>query len=1132
MVTSCPSCGNDAPGGARFCPSCGASVDTGPRCSCGAVVPEGARFCPSCGSATGSAAAPTHAERRPVTVLFADAVGSTAFTERVGDEAAYRLVQDCVALMTGAVERHGGTITQFRGDGIMALFGAPIAQEHSATSAVTAALEMRDALAAYADASGDRGVTCSFRIGLSTGPVVVGRVGDDVLMDYTAIGDTANVAARMESAAEPGTVYVSESTWRAVRQYVECRPVGELAVKGKTAPVVAHEAVRRRPIRTRLEAAVERGLGPFVGRARDLELLLGHVDALAAGRGHVVEVTGEAGIGKSRLLLELRRRLPDGVGWTEGHCSASAADTPYLPIADLLRNAFGIEEQDDPAAVAARVDEASAAWSPEAQGAVPYLKYLLDVDPGGDVLATDARTRRAALLDALRTAVADAGRRQPRVIVVEDVHWADPASLDALVALADVAEDAAVLLLTTSRPGAPSPFPRSSSASRIALDGIAPQAAEEMVARALDAEHVGPEIAALIADKAEGNPLFVEELLATLLERELIVRDDGTWHLAHEREAIDVPGTLQEVILARIDRLPVEARAALQLAAVIGREFTVRLLDRLADLPDRLDEALEELRAVELIRQKTWFPELAYLFKHALTHDVTYATLLDDRRRALHRLVAQAIEEVYADRLVEHHESLARHWLLAEEWDKALRYLELSGDAAMASFANQEAAAFFEQAIAVAERLGSPSKAASLAGRLGDVFMGTGDLPGARGAFDRMARLAAEAGDDEARAWGLTLRGEADAYNHDWDRAEPGLLEALAIRGASAEPHLYAAVFLHTGRTVFGFHDQADEAAQLVDRLTPAGVRNPRSQACLHSFTGLLRRWHGDLPGSVATSDFDPPPGADLLTLQGLSWETGMAQAEMGRYDEGLASLALTIERSERAGEAMFRARAMNTIGWVRGDLGDHDGAVAWNERCLSFLAEVEIPDEEVESNARLNLADTYLDEGRLELAAAQLARVEEIVRGQPVRGTWMLWRYSQHLLLTASLLRLARGEPDAVGSRVDDCLALARESGSRKYEGKAARVAALRHLAANRLDEAEALAADALAVASEIGHPPDRWRAMEVLAAVSTARGDDEAARRHRSEADGVLAEVESGLADPAGRAGVARLRGSLTAQ
>ena len=1061
-----------------------------------------------------------------MTVLFADAVGSTSFAERAGDEAAYRFVQDCVALMSTTVERHGGTITQFRGDGVMALFGAPVAYEDSAVRAAVAAIELRDALAALATERG-----CSFRIGLSTGPVVVGRVGDDVLMDYTAIGDTANVAARMEAAAEPGTVLLSDATWRAVRQYVECRRVGDLDVKGKADPVVAHEAIRRRPIRTRLEAAVERGLGPFAGRGRELDLLLGYVDALASGHGHVVEVTGEAGIGKSRLLLELRRRVPDGIGWVEGHCSASGADTPYLPIADLLRNAFGIEENDDQETIAGRIDSASVSWSDQAVKTVPYLKYVLDVDPGDEgVHGVDARLRRAGILDALRVSVADAARRQPRVVVIEDLHWSDAASLDAVAALAEIAVSSPILLLTTSRPGSQSPFERGSSHSRVALDGIDDDAAAEVAASVLDVDHLPDDVATLIAHRAEGNPLYVEELTATLVEAGLLVRDEGNLRLARPADSIDVPDTLHDVILARIDRLAREARDALQLAAVIGREFTVRLLDRLAGLPEGLDAALDELKAVELIRQKAWFPELAYLFKHALTHEVTYSTLLDERRRELHRLVAHAIEDVYADRLAEHVEILAHHWMVAEDWPKALRYLEEAADRAADTFANDAAVTYYEQAIALAQRLGEEAPALSMFQRLGDVRMRSGDLAGSVDVFTRMADLARKARDPDSLAWALAYCGEAQAYAHDLAGSEISLAEGHSVEGADAAPRLYAAHFLRSVCFIFGKPEEGADVDPIIAELSTPPPQHPRLVAGVQSLAGLVPRWRGDLGTCVEILEVPTPSDTDLLVTQGIWWLRGMAFGEIGRYDDAIDELQRTVQRSTEAGELMFRARSLNTLGWVRLELGDFAGAIEWNDRCVNYLREVEIPDEEVESNARLNLTEAYLATGDLGAAAAQLARVQEIVQDRPIRGTWMLWRYLQRHLLLQSARDLASGirAPD---SKIADAVALADATSSRKYQLKAARLRGRWALAAGDADAAAAEGHVALDHALGMSNPSERWRSYAFLADAVAAQGEVDLAREHRLAADAVLAQIEAGLRDPAGRTGIQRFRAALRA-
>ena len=1085
--------------------------------SCGAAAPDGARFCPACGASL-TRSDPLPAERRPVTVLFSDAVGSTAFTERAGDEAAYRFVQAAVGRMSDAIERHGGTITQFRGDGVMALFGAPLAQEHSAVQAVTAALEIQSALAELRDGG-------SFRIGLSTGPVVVGRVGDDVLLDYTAIGDTANVAARMEQRAEPGTVLISESTWRAVRQFVECTLVGELEVKGKTHPVVAYEAVRRRPIRTRLEAAVERGLGTFVGRDRELDLLLGLVDQIAPHRGSVVDIVGEAGIGKSRLLLELRRRLPDTVGWTEGHCSSGGEDAAYLPLADLLRNAFGIEEDDDPATIAKRVDEAAVAWSPDARSVVPYLKFVLDVDPGDDGVANaDPRIRRAGVIDALRVALADASRRQRRVLVIEDVHWADDATTDVLRALGDTIAETGVLLITTSRPGYESPFGARSHHTRVPLDSLSAEDAAALTADVLAVQRLPTDVEALITARTEGNPLFVEELTATLVESGLLVTVDGTCRLTQQASDIDVPGTLHDVILARIDRLAREARDALQLAAVIGREFTVRLLDRLTALPEGLDDTLEELKAVELIRQKAWFPELAYLFKHALTHEVTYATLLDERRRALHRLVAQAIEDVYADRLAEHVEVLAHHWLVAEEWEKALEYLDQAGERAMEAWNAKAASSFMRRAAEIAERLGDVPRAAALRMRDGDALMAIGDLDGAQRVFGEVATLARRAGDADRLAWALTLQGEARCYLHDRANGEASLIAALDVEGASVGARQYAAIFLWAVRFIFGRFDESDGLKAVVDEMMARGMTDPRTITAHATAACLIPRWRGDIATAIDVVEVELPAQTDLLMDQGIKWEAGVAFGEIGRYDDALDRLRLAIARGEHAGELMFRARSLNTVGWIHGELGDVAGCLEWNDRCLQFLAEVEIPDEEIESNARLNIAESLLADGQLDAAARQLARVDEIVRDKPLRDTWMLWRFSQRLHLLTATSCLLRGERSTIGSRIDDALALATESGSVKYIGKAARVRGHLLLASRELEEAAAETARDLEIASGMNHPPEQWRAHVQLARIADARSDSDGARHHREQADAVLAAVS--VSDPALRAGVARLR------
>ncbi|MEX2394414.1 MAG: adenylate/guanylate cyclase domain-containing protein, partial [Actinomycetota bacterium] len=378
----CPGCARDNLEGAAFCDGCGTALER--TCSkCGAELRGDARFCDSCGERVVTAATdvrsrtPEHlvekilkertgieGERRNVTVMFVDAKGFTPLSERLDAEQVYSFTQGCTERMLAAVHRHEGTVTQFTGDGIVALFGAPIAHEDSARRAVAAALDMQGSLSSYV---AETGVDTAFRVGLNTGPVVVGRVGEDLSMDYTAVGDTVNLAARMEQIAEPGAVFMTSHTYQGASDYFECVDLGLREVKGKSEPVHVYRPIVATGARTRIDAAVARGLSPFVGRDRDIGVLMGLWEEANAGRGQIVMISGEPGIGKSRLLLEFRRALGDDVVWREAHCISYGEEIPYLPVIELVKNGFGINDSDDDGTIIAKVDTDVALWSPETQ---------------------------------------------------------------------------------------------------------------------------------------------------------------------------------------------------------------------------------------------------------------------------------------------------------------------------------------------------------------------------------------------------------------------------------------------------------------------------------------------------------------------------------------------------------------------------------------------------------------------------------------------------------------------------------------------------------------------------------------------------------------------------------------------
>src|SRR5438105_1619033 len=702
--TSCPQCAFESPAGMRFCGRCGAALAA--RCPhCDAEAPPDFRFCGHCGKGLQETAAaerpvytPKHladkilksrsaleGERRQVTVLFADLAGFTSLAEKLDPEEVHRIINGCFERITAEVHRFEGTINQYTGDGVMALFGAPIAHEDSARRAVHAALGIQRAIADYgATLRAERGPSVAMRIGLNTGAVVVGAIGDDLRMDYTAVGDTTNLAARMQQTAQPGTVVVSEATHRAIEGFFETLDLGRLEVKGHE-PVRAWQVVRARGARSRIAVGHERGLTPFVGRDRELQTLLARFADVEAGRGQVVFVVGDAGIGKSRLLYEFRRQLAESdrtPSWVEGQCVSFGQSIPFLPLVDLLRKNFRIEEFDGEPEIIAKV-EAVMRRMGDLESHVPFIRYLLSVDPGDATVATlDAPNRRRLAFTALRALALRGAQLRPVVLVIEDLHWRDPVSEEFLGSLMESIAGVAVMLILTYRVGYARSFGSRSYYSTMTLTTLGEHEALAVARGVLGASELPRELLAALKQKAEGVPLFIEEVAKTLLDLGVLRREGDRLVFVGGPETIDVPETINDIIMARLDRLGDDGKRTVQLASVIGRQFLVRLLSRVSSMPQQLDGLLRELQALEIIYQQGLMPEPAYVFKHAVIQDVAYNSLLRERRRELHRSVAFALEELYPDRLAEHYEELAHHFSEGEEWAKAFEYLRRSGDRA------------------------------------------------------------------------------------------------------------------------------------------------------------------------------------------------------------------------------------------------------------------------------------------------------------------------------------------------------------------------------------------------------------------------------------------------------------------
>ena len=1119
---NCPSCGHQNTPDAAFCNKCGAKLEI-VCAACQRSNSTDSAFCAGCGQrlvAVDSDAIPKplsytprhlvekilrdraalEGERRNVTVLFSDAMGFTPLSERVDAEEVYSLMQGCIARMMEAVHRYEGTITSFTGDGVMALFGAPIAHEDSARRAIAAALEMQRSLADYSgEVSRKHAIECRFRVGLNTGPVVVGKISDNLDMDYTALGDTVNLASRMEEAAEPGTVYLTEDTYRQAGDYFECEPLGALMVKGKSAPVAAYRAVREKAdVRTRLQAQAERGLTSFVGRSQEMNVLRGYFDQAKRGRGQVVFITGEAGLGKSRLLHEFRRSaLDEPLTWIEGHCISYGKRTPYLPVSDLVRRAFGIEEGDHEEHIVAKLEESTREWDDPTRKTVPYLRYLLNVDPGDASVGTmDPMERRAGILDALRALLIQESRNRPLVIVIEDLHWVDEKSEEALAAIVDAIQSTPTLMVLTYRPGYAHSLGDRTYFSRLALNHLPAEDSAAIAERVLHVSELPEPVRNLIASKGEGNPFYIEEVARSLVESGILTASNGSYALERPLDQVRVPDTIQEVILSRIDRLEQEAKEAIQLASVIGREFTARLLSRISDVDAKLDDLLAQLKRLELIFEKGYFPELSYMFKHALTHDVAYSTLLLERRKALHRMVGSGIEELFADRLPDQYEALAHHYYEGQDWEKAYQYLEKSGDKAVGAFANQDALDYYRRALDAADHAGgiAYSETPSICRRAGFVRFGMGDFTGAVEDFSEMSTRAAKLGDRPTEAMALTLQGNALFEAHDFEAGEEVLQRATALAGTDVpEVSFLANATLLFLSAVLNRREEMARYATMAEELM-SEVQEPFSLWQFEFLKVMGPHWMGDHNTALEVN-----AGARHLAEESHVavaivwhiWSESLIRSAQGEYSRALHILKELLTFSDRIGDTAGKARVLNTIGWIYGELQDHSEAMIWNEKSIVAAQDIKAYSKvEIEANARLNLADSLMALGRDKDAEEHFEWVEKVVRNPKPPELWMLWRYAQHMFHSYGELWLKRGDAEKAMTYAEECLELAEKSESAKLIVKARRLRGQALVALDQPDQAERDLSAARELAERVGNPPQLWKSLVALGDLRKAQG------------------------------------------
>ncbi len=1094
----CPRCQHENPPPAKFCLECGSRL--APTCAqCGTAVLAGAKFCLECGqpvsappgrSPSPQAYTPKHlaekiltsrsaleGERKQVTVLFADLKGSMELLADRDPEEARKLLDPVLERMMEAVHRYEGTVNQVMGDGIMALFGAPLAHEDHAVRACYAALDLQAAMRRYAgDVRRAHGADVQVRVGLNSGEVMVRAIGSDLRMDYSAVGATTHLAARMEQLARPGTILLAPDTLRLAEGYVEVQPLGPIPVKGLPSPVEVYELTAAARPRSRLQAAAARGLTRFVGREHELEQLHHALGSTASGRGQVVALVGEAGVGKSRLVWELTHSHRTH-GWRVLQASSVSYGraTPYLPVIDLLKGYFAIQAGDGPRHVREKVIGKLLALDEALKPALPALLALLDAPVDERAWqALDPFQRRHRTLDAAKRVLARESQVQPLLLVFEDLHWIDTETQALLDSLVESLPVARILLLVNYRPEYRHAWAGKTYYSQIRLDPLPPQSAEELI-RALLGDHADllPLTRSLI-DRTEGNPFFLEESVRSLVETGVVVGERGAYRLAKPFDVALVPATVQAVLAARIDRLAPEQKRLLQCAAVVGKDVRLGVLRTITELDaESLRGGLAGLQAAEFLYEVPILPDPEYTFKHALTHEVAYGGLAQDRRRELHGRIVDALEPLSAEPTAEQVELLGHHAFRGALWEKAVRYLRQAGLTAASRSAHQEAVARLEQALDALSHL-LPSR--ETIERAIDIRLDLRNSLHPLGQFERiLAHLrAAEA---EVEPLGDERRlVRVSAFMCQYFRLMGDLDAAIAV-----------------GERAVGIASRTGDVLLSIvatSGLGPAcGVRGDYRRA-VALLAGTVEPLQGDLRGkSLGTTG--------LLSVFCRIYLVACL-AELGEFRRAAAHADEAIAIAEEAAHVYSLAFACYGAGTLRLVKGEIPPSIAVLERGLELCRASTLP--LIFPLLGSSLGAAYALAGRPREAVTILEEAE--------REASAMRRMGGHPLLLVQLAEgyFAAGRVDDAAAGAARALELARRQKELGHEAYALRLAA--EIAASREapggDEATTLFRQAIDRADQLGMRPLHARCLLGL-------GQHHRRAGRRAEADPLLAAAEA---------------------
>jgi class 3 adenylate cyclase/tetratricopeptide (TPR) repeat protein len=1101
-------------------------------------------------------------ERRVVTILFCDVKGSTAAAEQLDPEDWTEIMNGAFEHMIAPVYQYEGTVARMMGDSVLAFFGAPVAHEDDPQRAVLAGLGILDGMGGYRDQIMRAwGLDFDVRVGINTGLVVVGAVGSDLRMEYTAMGDAINLAARMEQTAAPGTVQISQDTYERVATLFECESLGEVQVKGKSEPVRAYRVLGRAttPFRRR---GVEGLAAPLVGRAAERRALDQAVSGLEKGLGGIVFLVGEAGLGKSRMIGETRLSAPkaSSMAWFETLSLSYETHRPYGLFRRLSRRLIGALPDERPEGMREKIGHmVEEVHEGERSGAQRVFESLFGLAGKDGEPPLEGESFKGLFYTVMTSFWQRRAESGPVVLVCDDLHWSDPASLDLLQNLYPVTEEAALVLICAMRPerGAPG-WKAMKTAERefphrfreVRLRPLSAGESGELVDKLLRISDFPDSLRRRILEKSEGNPYFVEEVVRTLIDQGVVVRDQrgSRWRATGGGEDLDIPGNLQALLVARMDRLNEEARRTLQIASIVGRSFYYRVLRRLIDVTvDELDRQLLTLLHSQLIREAAREPEREYMFRHALTQEAAYSTLLLRQRRDFHLAVGEAMEALYPDRRQEMAGTLADHYFNGRDFEKALQYATLAGDEAFRLHAAREALSHYEHAIqCAAQAEASDEVLVHLYTRRGRAFELDSQFDRALENYQLMGRLADQGGSDRLKLASLAAQcvlhaTQTPLYDPSKARvhAEQALDLARQIGDRAVEAKILWGMLLVEA---WGEGDPEKALAYGTRSLDLAQALGLKEQMGF-TLTNLVNAYMlvNDLNAAREANLKAQQIWRDLDNLPMLADSYTMRQdieQKSGQFDAALSTAKKGLQLSESIGNLWNQMTSLTYLSWIHADQGDVKRALEANADHLRLSEEAGF----FQNDNLIRRLSIYVNLGALNKAAPVAERLhdrldeiihffrpevvflivlvkigcgdldqaasvlEEAVEGFDLAGSPF---FTAYLALARIRLDLERGDPQRALEGADRLVGRLRQAGFRQLLPRALWHQARAWRQLGQPSRAAPILLEALTICQEMVERMMRWRILVDLAELEARRGNATDAQKWRRQARQVIAYI-----------------------